>query len=116
MPLYEYQCNDCGRRTEVLQGFTDPPPAACAECGGTMRRLLSAPAVQFKGTGWYVTDYAGKGKADKPDKGEKAESKDGGDSGKSESSDKSDKSDKKEATAASASTSSSGKKAAGAGE
>jgi len=104
MPLYEYQCNDCGRRTEVLQGFNGPAPS-CAECGGSMRRLPSAPAVQFKGSGWYVTDYAGKGKPEKADKGEKAESKASSDSGKSESS------AKKEAPAASAST-----KAAGAGE
>lgn len=58
MPLYEYQCNTCGRRTELLQRFSDAPLAACPECGGAVRKLPSAPAVQFKGTGWYVTDYA----------------------------------------------------------
>jgi putative FmdB family regulatory protein len=60
MPLYEYECTACGRRTEVLQKYDDPPLAACPHCGGKVRRLLSAPAVQFKGTGWYVTDYGGK--------------------------------------------------------
>lgn len=62
MPIYEYQCNDCGRTTELLQRLSDPPLASCPDCGGTVKKLFSAPAVQFKGTGWYVTDYAGKGK------------------------------------------------------
>ncbi|MFQ5351384.1 MAG: FmdB family zinc ribbon protein [Thermoanaerobaculia bacterium] len=65
MPLYEYECTECGHRTELLQRHGDPPLDRCRECGGTVRKLFSAPAVQFKGTGWYVTDYAGKGK--KPD-------------------------------------------------
>lgn len=60
MPLYEYECSDCGHRTEVIQRVSDPPLAECPECGGAVRRLLSAPAVQFKGSGWYVTDYAGR--------------------------------------------------------
>ena len=63
MPLYEYQCQSCEKRTEVLQRFDDAPLAACPECGGEVKKLPSAPAVQFKGSGWYVTDYAGKGKA-----------------------------------------------------
>jgi putative FmdB family regulatory protein len=62
MPLYEYECRSCGKRTEVLQRFADAPLAACPHCGGEVKKLFSAPAVQFKGTGWYVTDYAGKGK------------------------------------------------------
>ena len=61
MPLYEYECTSCGTRTEVLQRVGAPPIDDCSECGGQMKRLLSAPAVQFKGTGWYVTDYADKG-------------------------------------------------------
>jgi putative FmdB family regulatory protein len=61
MPLYEYQCESCGARFEVIQKFTDPVVGTCKTCGGTVRRLLSAPAIQFKGTGWYVTDYARKG-------------------------------------------------------
>lgn len=61
MPLYEYECKACGHRTEVIQRVSDPPLADCPECDGEVRRLLSAPAVQFKGSGWYVTDYARKG-------------------------------------------------------
>ena len=61
MPIYEYQCEECGARTEVLQRVGAPPIGACESCGGEMKRLVSAPAFQFKGTGWYVTDYARKG-------------------------------------------------------
>jgi len=61
MPLYEYQCESCGARFEVIQKFSDPVVGTCKKCGGTVRRLLSAPAIQFKGTGWYITDYARKG-------------------------------------------------------
>lgn len=87
MPLYEYECQNCGKRTELLQRFNDPPLAACPECGGEVKKLLSAPAVQFKGSGWYVTDYAGKkgggsGKGEKSEKSEKAESKGEGGSDK----------------------------------
>jgi putative FmdB family regulatory protein len=60
MPLYEYQCQSCGKKTEVLQRFEDAPLAACPSCGGEVKKLISSPAVQFKGSGWYVTDYAGK--------------------------------------------------------
>lgn len=60
MPIYEYQCLSCGKRTELLQRMADPPLATCPECGGEVKKLISAPAVQFKGSGWYVTDYAGK--------------------------------------------------------
>ena len=61
MPLYEYQCKKCGHRFERIQKFSDPPVKKCPECGGKVEQLLSAPAVQFKGSGWYVTDYAKKG-------------------------------------------------------
>lgn len=61
MPLYEYQCEQCGHRFEVIQKFSDPPVEACPACPGTVRRLLSSPAIQFKGSGWYITDYARKG-------------------------------------------------------
>lgn len=64
MPLYEYECESCGDRTEVLQRVGAPPVGACSSCGGEMKRLLSAPAFQFKGSGWYVTDYAKKNSAD----------------------------------------------------
>lgn len=58
MPIYEYQCTKCNDRTEVIQKFTDPPYAACPKCGGEVRKLASAPAIQFKGSGFYKTDYA----------------------------------------------------------
>ncbi|HVN76500.1 MAG TPA: FmdB family zinc ribbon protein [Thermoanaerobaculaceae bacterium] len=58
MPLYEYRCTSCGRRTEVLQRLGSAPLSQCPHCGGPLEKLLSAPALQFKGTGWYVTDYA----------------------------------------------------------
>jgi putative FmdB family regulatory protein len=63
MPLYEYECDACGQRFEVIQKFSDPPPEACEKCGkGPVHRQLSSPAIQFKGSGWYITDYAQKGK------------------------------------------------------
>jgi putative FmdB family regulatory protein len=58
MPIFEYQCTKCHDRTEVIQKFTDPPYAACTKCGGEVRKLASAPAIQFKGSGFYKTDYA----------------------------------------------------------
>jgi putative FmdB family regulatory protein len=58
MPIFEYQCTNCNDRTEVIQKFTDPPYAACAKCGGEVKKLASAPAIQFKGSGFYKTDYA----------------------------------------------------------
>jgi putative FmdB family regulatory protein len=83
MPLYEYQCEACGKRFEQIQKFSDPHTEICAECGkGPVRRLLSSPAIQFKGTGWYITDYDRKGQKDpnspaanseKSEKGEKGE-------------------------------------------
>ena len=60
MPLYEYQCKKCHSLTERIQKFSDPPLTICPHCGGEVEQLLSAPAVQFKGSGWYVTDYARK--------------------------------------------------------
>ena len=64
MPLYEYECEKCGGRFEQIQKFSDPPVKKHEGCGGKVRKLLSAPAIQFKGTGWYVTDYARAGKSD----------------------------------------------------
>lgn len=58
MPLYEYQCKKCHSLTERIQKFSDPPLTACPHCGGELEQLISAPAVRFKGSGWYVTDYA----------------------------------------------------------
>ena len=60
MPLYEYQCSRCQHRFEKLQRFSDPPASSCPACGGPVSQILSAPAIQFKGSGWYVTDYAHK--------------------------------------------------------
>lgn len=62
MPLYEYKCEKCGEVFEVMQKFSDEPLIKHQKCGGEVHRLLSAPALQFKGSGWYVNDYA-KGKA-----------------------------------------------------
>lgn len=58
MPLYEYKCEGCGETFEVIQKFSDEPLTVHEKCGGAVHRLLSAPAFQFKGSGWYVTDYA----------------------------------------------------------
>ncbi len=61
MPLYEYECKKCGHRFEKIQKFSDKMVKKCPECGGQVEQMISAPAVQFKGSGWYVTDYAKKG-------------------------------------------------------
>lgn len=66
MPLYEYRCAQCGKVFEVMQKFSDAPLETHQDCGGKLERLISAPALQFKGTGWYVTDYA-KGRSSKSD-------------------------------------------------
>jgi putative FmdB family regulatory protein len=85
MPIYEYRCRSCGKKFEVLQKFSDEPIVVHEECGGEVDKLISTSALQFKGSGWYVNDYA-KGATTKP--GEtKAETKsDGGksDTGKSD--------------------------------
>jgi len=60
MPLYEYQCDDCEHRFEQIQKFSDELVKTCPSCGGRVKKLVSSPAIQFKGTGWYVTDYARK--------------------------------------------------------
>lgn len=57
MPLYEYQCVQCSERVEILQRFSDPPYSHCPKCGGDMKKLHSSPAIQFKGSGFYKTDY-----------------------------------------------------------
>ena len=78
MPLYEYQCDRDGR-FEVIRKFSDPPLKKCPKCGGPVQRLPSAPAIQFKGTGWYVTDYAKKsgGEGSKEGEGSKGKEADG---------------------------------------
>ena len=89
MPLYEYECDACGQRFELIQKFSDVPPEACEKCGkGPVRRLLSSPAIQFKGSGWYITDYAQKGKSDSasgsPGKSDSTEKPAQGDTAKSD--------------------------------
>ena len=107
MPLYEYQCEACGRKFERIQKFSDPPVETCPTCGGKVHKLVSSPAFQFKGTGWYVTDYSRK------DKGGSDGEKSSGSSASSSESDKgskdtSEKGDKsKDAKAASTPTASS---------
>lgn len=85
MPIYEYECESCGTRLEAIQRFDDPPLETC-ECGeeGKLRKLISAPSFQFKGDGWYVTDYARKDGNGRDAKGEKKEAK-GADAGGGES-------------------------------
>jgi putative FmdB family regulatory protein len=75
MPLYEYQCDQCAHRFEVIQKFSDAPIDVCPKCGGPVKKLLSSPAIQFKGTGWYITDYARSGKTDSGSAPASAESK-----------------------------------------
>jgi putative FmdB family regulatory protein len=78
MPLYEYECKKCHHRFERIQTFAAPHTKKCPECGGPIEQMISAPAVQFKGSGWYVTDYAKKssgGSASSSDSTSKSESK-----------------------------------------
>jgi len=79
MPLYEYLCKKCGHRFEEIRKFSDKHLKKCPECGGVLEQVISAPAVQFKGSGWYVTDYAKKGAASAS-----SSSSSDGDSGKKE--------------------------------
>ncbi|HKR66024.1 MAG TPA: FmdB family zinc ribbon protein [Thermoanaerobaculia bacterium] len=65
MPIYEYQCNDCRERHEIIQKISDDPLTVCPKCGGGMKKLISSPAIQFKGSGFYKTDYAS-GSSSKP--------------------------------------------------
>lgn len=96
MPLYEYKCLKCGRRTEKIENVAGPHLKKCPHCGGKVESLISAPAIQFKGSGWYVTDYAAKSSgSDKAEKG-----KDGKSSTDKDKKDSSTKdSDSKESTA-----------------
>ena len=92
MPIYEYECRKCKAHTEAFQKVSDKPLTKCPKCGGRLEKRISAPAIQFKGSGWYVTDYAGKGKATK---GEKSESE-----AKTDKSEKSDTKTTKESSSA----------------
>jgi putative FmdB family regulatory protein len=96
VPLYEYKCLKCGRRTEKIENVAGPHLKKCPHCGGKVESMISAPAIQFKGSGWYVTDYAGKSRDG--DKSEKAkDDKASTDKDKKDSSTKD--SDSKESTA-----------------
>jgi putative FmdB family regulatory protein len=79
MPLYEYKCVDCGSIAEFLQKVGDPPIAKCAKCGGRVRKIISSSAIQFKGSGWYITDYTKKNMSNSnpspPEASEKPEKK-----------------------------------------
>ena len=100
MPLYEYQCKKCKHRFEKIQKFSDPMVKKCPDCGGRVEQMISAPAVQFKGSGWYVTDYASKkntSESSSSEKAEKAENAEKAD--KAEKSDHSGDTDKKESKA-----------------
>ena len=108
MPLYEYQCDACGHRFEKIQKFSDPIVDTCPICGGAVRKLMSSPAIQFKGSGFYITDYAKKdqggektdsGSADKAAKSESS-------AGKTEKSDKGGKSEQSGTAASSEKTAS----------
>ena len=85
MPIYEFECKKCKAHIEVFQKVSDKPPTKCRNCGGKLERKISAPAIQFKGSGWYVTDYARTTKSDKTGSESTSESK----------SDKADKPEKK---------------------
>jgi putative FmdB family regulatory protein len=83
MPIYEYECRKCKAHIEAFQKISDKPLTKCRKCGGRLDKRISAPAIQFKGSGWYVTDYAGKAT-----KGESSESQTTSDSTKEKTTDK----------------------------
>jgi putative FmdB family regulatory protein len=99
MPLYEYQCDACGREFELIRKFSDPPLEKCPHCGGTVRKLFSSPAIQFKGSGFYITDYAKKDQTPASQSGEtKSETASKDKETSEKSSDKTEKSGKGEKT------------------
>jgi putative FmdB family regulatory protein len=81
MPIYEYECPN-GHRFEVIQKFDDPPVEVCTVCGQSVQRLISSPAIQFKGSGWYITDYARKGDSSAESNAKSASDKPSSDSSK----------------------------------
>ena len=102
MPLYEYKCLKCGRKTEKIENMAGPHLKKCPHCSGKVEALISAPAIQFKGSGWYVTDYGGK--------------KSGGDSGKEEKAAKESKDSAKDSGGKDSATKDSGAKDSGSKE
>ena len=97
MPLYEYECAKDGR-FELIRKFSDPPLSACPTCGQPIEKLFSSPAIQFKGTGWYITDYARKGKDQGKDKDSSSSKESGKDSSKDSAKDGSKDSGSKESS------------------
>lgn len=83
MPLYEYECDSCGHRFEVIQKFSDAPVDTCPTCGKSVHKLMSSPAIQFKGSGWYITDYAKKDSTSATKAGTAKDGSTSGDSGSS---------------------------------
>jgi putative FmdB family regulatory protein len=110
MPLYEYECKKCGHRFEKIQKFSDRMVKKCPECGGVVEQMISAPAVQFKGSGWYVTDYAKKSSAPSASSSEGGKSE-GGSKDKDKDSKETKKDEKKSESSASSSSASSSKEA-----
>lgn len=109
MPIYEFECQKCKAHTEVFQKMSDKPPTKCDKCGGRLEKLVSASAIQFKGSGWYVTDYAGNGrKAAEKAESEAASASDKKDSKKSDKKSKDDSPSKKTSEKASSTKVSSG--------
>jgi putative FmdB family regulatory protein len=96
MPLYEYLCTKCGHRFEEIKKFSDKQPTKCLKCGGVIEQVISAPAVQFKGSGWYVTDYAKKGSGSGGSSAAASSSESEGDSGAKEAKDSRDSKDSNE--------------------
>jgi len=73
MPIYEYSCEKCRKHHEIMQKITEKPLTICPNCGGKMKKMISNTSFVLKGAGWYVTDYAGKGKKEAKESGEKKE-------------------------------------------
>ena len=96
MPIYEYQCRRCEHRFELIQKFSDKPHKRCPECSGTVDRLISPPAIRFKGSGWYVTDYANK-KSNEEDKKSNEEDKKSNKEDKRETASKNKETERKKA-------------------
>jgi putative FmdB family regulatory protein len=112
MPLYEYQCDSCGHRFELIRKFSDPPLDVCPKCGKSpVTKLLSSPAIQFKGSGFYITDYAKKNSPSETEK-RKADSPSGSSSGAKSESTSETKSETKSESSVSPSASSDAKPAA----
>jgi len=95
MPIYEYVCQKCGHHLEIMQKMSDKPLSKCPECKGKLEKIFSQTSFQLKGSGWYVSDYANKGKSEKTEKVDKSDKAD-----KPDKVEKTDKSEKKETTAA----------------